>query len=176
IVAARVLAEPGMSNWYLDFLPVAGRPPPLGERLGAGAHVFELPFRAMLPWTDRTLYGLTLAVGAAGAAFFYAAIRAIAIPRATALAAAALFAVSPLGARSLASGSPHVLAFTLVLLLLWSWIRAQAPGGWAALALSIALLPAIGLVRGDALAAAAMPLLLGAFARRASTRRSLAFA
>ncbi len=48
IAAACLLTEPGISNWYLDFLPATGRaPPPQGERLGVGAHVFELLPRAL---------------------------------------------------------------------------------------------------------------------------------
>jgi hypothetical protein len=174
IALAWLLAEPGMSNWYLDFLPATGRAGPYGDRLGAGGLVFELPFRAILPWTDRTLYGVTLGVGAAGAALMYAAFRALALPRATCFAAMALFASSPLGARALWSGSVHVIVFALYALLLFAWLRAQDPGRSLEAALALALVPALGLVRAEAILFAAMPLVWGL--ARGGLRRRLGLA
>ena len=170
IALAWLLTEPGMSNWYLDYLPATGRAPPLGDRLGAGAIVFEVPFRAILPWTDRTLYGVTLVVGAASAALVYAALRALALPRATCLAAMALFASSPLGARALWSGSVHVVVFALFALLLFAWLRAQEEGRDLEAALALAIVPTLGLVRAEAIVFAAMPLVWG-LGRRGLRRR-----
>jgi hypothetical protein len=159
IVAAIALTEPGLANWYVDLLPASGDGRALADQLGPGALVIESVARAALPWTDRTLFALTLVASSLGSALWYVALRALDVPRATCLLAAALGAVSPLPARAAWSGGPHAFVFALHALLLVAWIRAQRPGAWADRALALVLVMALPLLRVDAIVFAATPLL-----------------
>jgi hypothetical protein len=174
IAAAVLLTEASLSNWYLDFLPANGDGSGFGDQLGSGELVIETVARAILPWTDGGLFGLTLAAGAAGVALAYAAFRSLEVPRATCLAAMLLLAVTPLSARVLWSGSPHALALPLEYLLLVVWLRVQREGGPAEILLALVLIPTIALLRVDAILFAATPLVWGLGRERLRRRLALA--
>ncbi len=168
--APLVLSEAAPSNWYLDFLPRDGNGRGFGDQLGSAGLVLEGVARALLPWTNRALFGLTLAIGAAGAALAFATLRAVALPRATCLLALTLSAVSPLPARALWSGSVHAMVFALYYALLLSWLAGQRRGAWPERALALLLVPTLALVRVDALVFAATPFVWG-LGRRVRPRR-----
>jgi hypothetical protein len=146
-VAARLVVEPTMLTWYSDTLPTSGAA--AWERFGPGGYVWQEFLRAILPWTDTTVFRANAILGAAAVPLFVLILRERRVPLVGAAAFAVLFALAPLHVRVSASPREHVLAQTATILLLWCWIRAHRRGDWMALAIALLLIPVVALIRPD---------------------------
>jgi hypothetical protein len=146
-LAVRALVEPTMLTWYSDTLP------PLGvatwERFGPGGYLYQELLRALLPWNDSTLFRANGALGALAVPLFVLVLRERRVPLVVAAACAVLFAFAPLHVRVSTSPREHVLASTATILLLFAWLRGHRLRDRLALAVALALIPVVALVRPD---------------------------
>ncbi len=174
LVATLLLGEWSVANWYSNNLPAAGGFLDADDRNGVVGFFLQAVIRAILPWTDRTLFGLNLVLHAAAGGVFYLAFRAFSIERGVALLALALWAVLPFSVRIGWSDAQHVqveLAFALLLLV---WLRAQDSRSWPERMLAPLLAALLPFLRPEALLLAPLPLLFGPFVGdRARSRRLL---
>lgn len=143
------LAVPAqLSNWYAAILPATGDAP--WERFGPGTFVFQSLLRAILPWTDTTLFVSNALLGAALFLPYAGFLRELKLNVWDAGAAIVLLALFPAHVQISASASEHVLSSTLTVLALWAWLRGFAKRDVVLQILALACLPAAAFVRGDA--------------------------
>ena len=159
--ATVLLGEPSVANWYSNNLPVAGGILDADDRNGVAGFLLQAVVRAILPWTDRTLFGLNLVLHAASGGVFYVAFRALSIERGVALLALLLWTVLPLSVRIGWSDAQHVQVELLFALLLLIWLRAQDNRHWPERLLGPLLAALLPFVRLEALLLAPLPLLFG---------------
>ncbi len=156
-LALRWIVRPSMANWYAEVVSPQGALP--WARFGPGSVVFQQALRAILPWTDTTLFAANAVIGAAAIPLLVALLRERRAGWYTATAAGVVLALMPLHVRISASASDHVLASTLAIAAMLAWTRGsrRADPLWQATAL--ALIPAVALTRADSLPVlAAIPL------------------
>ena len=145
-VALRLWVPPSLANWYAEVLGPSGELP---TRFGPGFALFQAALRAVLPWSDTTLFRADALVGALAVPLFVALLRERAVDRTAALAAGALFALAPFHVRVSASASEHALASTLALAALLAWVRGVGRGDRLLVALALVLVPLASLTRAD---------------------------
>lgn len=143
----RLSVDPAPANWYSVVLPASGE---LGSRFGPGCLVLQRAAKALLPWTDTTLFIVNVVIGALAIPLAVAIARERRLPLAVGAALGILFALAPLHVRISASASQHVLASTLTLAALWLWLRAERQRSALEAALALLLVAAVALTRAEA--------------------------
>jgi hypothetical protein len=170
--ATALLGEPSVANWYSNHLSVVGGILDAEDQNGIAGFFLQAAVRSILPWTERTLFGLNLFLHAAAGGVFYVAFRALLIERGVALLALLLWAVLPLSVRIGWSDAQHVQVELLFALLLLAWLRAQDEHNWPERLLAPLLAALLPFVRPETLVLAPLPLLFAPFVgdRRRSRR------
>ena len=172
--AALLLGKWSVANWYSNNLPAVGGLLEADDRNGVAGFFLQAVIRAVLPWTDRTLFGLNLVLHAVAGGVFYLAFRELLIRRDVALLALVLWALLPLPLRIGWSDAQHVQVELLFALLLLVWLRAQQSRCWPERMLAPLLAALLPFVRPEALLLAPLPLLFGVFVGdRPRVRRAL---
>lgn len=146
-LALRAAVPFSLGNWYAEVLPSTGPPPWM--RFGPGYFAFQSLFRDAGIWNARTLILSQLLLGAAALPLLLAILWELRVGLAAAAATLVLFIFAPFHVRLSATPSEHVLASTLCLALLLSWLRAARTGDGMWLGLTVLLFPAICATRID---------------------------
>lgn len=125
---SRFLTPPTLSNWYTPTLGL--QPEPRAELYGSGHAALQWLLRAVLPWTDTTIFATNQLLGALVPPLWFVALRQRKIHPGTAALAGALLAVLPLHVRLSASASEHVLAATAWMGALVAWQSSLRQERW----------------------------------------------
>ena len=175
LAATALLGEPSIANWYSNNLPPEGGILAVEDQNGTAGFLVQLLVRSVLPWTDRTLFGLNLVLHATSGGVFYLAFRMLGIARGVAWLAAVLWMVLPLSVRAGWSDAQHVQVELLFAVLLVVWLRAQDQRHWPERLLGPLLAALVPFIRIEALVLAPVPLLFGPAVRVGSAKRLPSF-
>ncbi len=156
-----LLGEPSVANWYSNNLPASGGILTADDQNGIAGFFLQAVLRWILPWTERTLFGLNLLLHAISGGLFYVAFRILLVERGAAWLALLLWALLPMAVRIGWSDTPHVQVELLFALLLVVWLRAQGERNWPERLLAPLLAALLPLVRLEAAVLAPLPLLFG---------------
>jgi len=171
-VVTVLLGEASVANWYSNNLPALGGILDADDQGGIAGFFLQAAVRMVLPWTDRTLFGLNLVLHAVSGALFYLAFRSLLVQRGEAWLALLLWAVLPMTLRIGWSDAMHVQVELLFALLLLAWLRGQDERHWPERWLAPALAALLPFVRFESSLLAPLPLLFGPLVgNRAWTRR-----
>lgn len=146
-----------LGNWYSEVMPASGPPPWM--RFGPGFFAFQSLLRDAGLWNVHTLQLSQLLLGAAAIPLLMAVLRELRLELAASAAALLLLVLAPFHARLSATTSEHVLASTLCLALLLSWLRAVRTGDALWFVLTVLLYPAVCATRVDMSVQASLVLL-----------------
>jgi len=173
LAATALLGAPSIANWYSNNLPATVSVVDAGDPNGIAGLLLQAAVRSVVPWTDRTLFALNLLLHAVTGGVFYLAFRALAVERAVAMLALALWSVLPMSVRIGWSDAMHVQVELLFALLLLVWLRAQQDARWPERALALVLVAFLPLVRLETLVLTPLPVLFGWLTGDRSPRRRL---
>lgn len=172
LLVTSLLGEPSMANWYSINLPPGASLFAVDDRNGIAAFLPQAVVRALLPWTDRTLFTFNLFLHAVAGGVYCLAFAALNVRRGVALPAVLLWSVLPMSVRVGWSDSQNVQADLLFALLLLVWLRGQDEARWPERLLAPVLVALLPLVRLEALALAPLALPFGwLVGNRAPARR-----
>jgi hypothetical protein len=136
-----------LGNWYSEVMPAFGPPPWM--RFGPGYFAFQSLLRDAGIWGPRALTVSQVLLGAAALPLLLGGLRELHVGLEATAATLMLLVFAPFHARLSATTSEHVLASTLCLGLLLSWLRAARTGDWLWLGLTVLLFPAVCVTRID---------------------------
>ncbi|MBI3783599.1 MAG: hypothetical protein HY270_09370 [Deltaproteobacteria bacterium] len=136
-----------IGNWYSEVLPVSGPPP--WPRFGPGLYAFQSLLRDADLWTPAALAVSQLVLGSLALPLLLGVLWELRVGLEAASLTLLLLVCAPFHARLSATTSEHVLASTLCLGLLLSWLRAMRAGGATWWLLTCLLFPAVCLTRVD---------------------------
>ncbi|MCK6557208.1 hypothetical protein L6Q96_21920 [Candidatus Binatia bacterium] len=156
-VGVRAALPFSLGNWYAEVLPAIGPPPWM--RFGPGYFALQALLRDLGVWGPRGLAVSQIFLGALAVPLLVGVLRELRVNPVAAAASALLLIVAPFHARLSATPSEHVLASTLCIGLLLSWLIAARGGDRLWLAMAVLLFPAVCVTRVDMAVPAAAPLL-----------------